>query len=114
MLVVNVPHDIVVPLTSNVPTRKLESSDVAAEPENIIPTESVCPKKCAVVGDSESVRLDISFKSPSHTGLQTTDLVTLHHKHILHSAFLKFPSQFVRVSVSEVIKILNTKRFRLL
>ncbi|KAL9669630.1 hypothetical protein QQ045_007177 [Rhodiola kirilowii] len=66
MLVVDVPHDLVTSLSSDVRTVNAESSDIAAEPVHVFATDSVC---------SESVRLDISFKSQSHTGLQTTDLV---------------------------------------
>ena len=85
MLVVEVPHDIITSGTSNVHTPKEEPTRISGEQGNHVPMDMVglensASPKCSQINfdngkDSKSVRLDISFKSPSHTGLQTTELV---------------------------------------
>ncbi|CAN8309004.1 unnamed protein product [Cochlearia groenlandica] len=81
MLVVDVPCDmvcslqspkdgpdcIIVDQDSNSNTEIVEFEDSAAV--NSLPTNT------GNLGNAKSVRLDISFKTPSHTGLQTTQLV---------------------------------------
>lgn len=85
MLVVEVPCDLIASSASNVQSPKEEPSHVSGEqdsnvqPDVVVLEESSLPK-CSqmnndTIKDSISVRLDISFKSPSHTGLQTTELV---------------------------------------
>lgn len=85
MLVVEVPHDLITSVTSHVHTPKEDSTQMAGEQSNHVHIDMVgidnsTSPKCPLVDfdngkDSKSVRLDISFKSPSHTGLQTTELV---------------------------------------
>ncbi|XP_043718931.1 uncharacterized protein LOC122666894 [Telopea speciosissima] len=87
MLVAEVPHDLVASTasTSKVQAPKVESTQLPTEQGGIIDPDMVgldkssWPKclhmKNDDVADVKSVRLDISFKSPSHTGLQTTELV---------------------------------------
>lgn len=85
MLVVEVPHDLIVSSASNVQSPKEEPLPMSGEhginvnSSVVVLEESVVPK-CLQINDdatkdSVSVRIDISFKSPSHTGLQTTQLV---------------------------------------
>ncbi|KAA8520481.1 hypothetical protein F0562_014737 [Nyssa sinensis] len=59
MLVVEVPHDLITTVASNV--QKLKEEPTQMNNDN--------------GKDAKSVRLDISFKSAPHTGLQTTELV---------------------------------------
>lgn len=85
MLVVEVPHDLATSGASNVHSPKEEQNHDCEEPCDLgdmnmgfsedssspsHPIESLREEK-----DSKSVRLDISFKASSHTGLQTTKLV---------------------------------------
>jgi len=85
MLVVEVPQDVI---TSSAPTLhslKEESRCTTGEHVNdghsdIIQLENPALLKRSqtnvyALKDSNSVRVDISFKSPSHTGLQTTGMV---------------------------------------
>ncbi|XP_024637780.1 uncharacterized protein [Medicago truncatula] len=85
MLVVEVPQDVI---TSSAPTLhslKEESHSTTGEHVNdshsdIIQLEDSALLKRSqtnvyALKDSNSVRVDISFKSPSHTGLQTTGMV---------------------------------------
>ncbi|KAK6120720.1 hypothetical protein DH2020_045536 [Rehmannia glutinosa] len=83
MLVVEVPHDLISTL-SNVQTPKEEADKLASEGGNLFKTDSTTSevttpnwsKKRNDINDGfKSVRIDISFKSPTHTGLQTTGLV---------------------------------------
>lgn len=84
MLVVEVPHDLIVSAASNVHVLK-ESSDVSGEQRNSFETDTVASESAALPSsintnnddgkEVKSIRLDISFKAPSHTGLQTTELV---------------------------------------
>uniref|UniRef100_A0A7N0ZQR2 Polymerase nucleotidyl transferase domain-containing protein n=1 Tax=Kalanchoe fedtschenkoi TaxID=63787 RepID=A0A7N0ZQR2_KALFE len=75
MLVVDVPRDLVSSLSSNVRTMKPGSLDLA-ELGHVNSASVDCSRTGSDFHkDPESVRLDISFKSSSHTGLQTTDLV---------------------------------------
>ncbi|KAH9621285.1 hypothetical protein KSS87_000896 [Heliosperma pusillum] len=84
MLVVDVPHDLVTaPVMAHRHTYSSEQSQLGSgqsfsqndtvasdnSPSSTGPELLDCDK------DSVSVRIDISFKSPSHTGLQTTELV---------------------------------------
>ncbi|CAN4125884.1 unnamed protein product [Withania somnifera] len=82
MLVVEVPHDLISSSLSNLQTPKAEPTQLTVEEGNTFLADSTCSdsppqwskvNKCAK--DVKAVRLDISFKSPSHTGLQTTELV---------------------------------------
>ncbi|KAF8379237.1 hypothetical protein HHK36_028669 [Tetracentron sinense] len=87
MLVAEVPRDLIVATgnASNVQIPKEESTQRTGEQGNIIHYDMVGSEnsslpKCSQMKvdngmDVKSVRLDISFKSPSHTGLQTTELV---------------------------------------
>ncbi|XP_059599133.1 uncharacterized protein LOC100265029 [Vitis vinifera] len=85
MLVVEVPPDLTTSAAPNLQTSKEEPTPMPGGQGSHIQTEmgglenSASPK-CAQINydnskDSKSVRIDISFKSPSHTGLQTTELV---------------------------------------
>lgn len=85
MLAADVPHDI---------NLSHENSSIADAPEahstqmpgkhsipglDLSSSESTCSSMCSKMKDDavdvKSIRLDISFKSPSHTGLQTSELV---------------------------------------
>lgn len=104
MLVVEVPCDLIASSTSNVQSPKEEPSNVSVEqgsnvrPDVVVLEELALPK-CSQMNydtnkDSISVRLDISFKSPSHTGLQTTELVFSSfspYKNLIPSTSLLFP-----------------------
>lgn len=85
MLVVEVPCDLI-STPSNVQTAKEEAEKVASDKgkafqSDAASTESTAsPTKWSKIGydsndEFKSVRLDISFKSATHTGLQTTGLV---------------------------------------
>ncbi|XP_023540334.1 uncharacterized protein LOC111800741 isoform X1 [Cucurbita pepo subsp. pepo] len=85
MLVVEVPHDLIASSTSNMQSSKEESSAVSGEQDvnllnDMASLEDSALQKCLVVkndssSSTKSVRIDISFKTPSHTGLQTSGLV---------------------------------------
>ncbi|OMP00684.1 PAP/25A-associated [Corchorus olitorius] len=85
MLVVEVPDDLISTGASNVqsPTDDHLETNVEhgnpAHSDTVVLEDSTSPKGSQVnygnTKDVKSVRLDISFKSPSHTGLQTTELV---------------------------------------
>ncbi|KAF9613740.1 hypothetical protein IFM89_010250 [Coptis chinensis] len=87
MLEVEVPQDVVTSSgnTSNEKTPKLKSAQINGEESSSDNSDTVVIEDCSWKMCSElkkeegvglkSVRLDISFKSPSHTGLQTTELV---------------------------------------
>ncbi|XP_022757001.1 uncharacterized protein LOC111304585 isoform X4 [Durio zibethinus] len=85
MLVVEVPDDLITSAASNVQSPTNEQIDKTAEHCNhahsdTVALEDSASPKCSQINygnmkDVKSVRLDISFKSPSHTGLQTTELV---------------------------------------
>lgn len=83
MLVVDVPHDLVTAATSNVHT-SLHEQNLLNNGQGINQSDPVgsdtspsteCSELINCGKEAVSVRLDISFKSPSHTGLQTTELV---------------------------------------
>ncbi|XVF33541.1 hypothetical protein REPUB_Repub17cG0177500 [Reevesia pubescens] len=85
MLVVEVPDDLITSAASNVQSPTDEQIEKTAELGNHAHSETVALEdaaspKCSQINygnmkDVKSVRIDISFKSPSHTGLQTTELV---------------------------------------
>ncbi|XP_023527216.1 uncharacterized protein LOC111790524 isoform X3 [Cucurbita pepo subsp. pepo] len=85
MLVVEVPHDLIILPTSNMQSPKEESSAVSGKQDvnilnNMAGLEDSALPKCFEVNydtsiSTKSVRIDISFKTPSHTGLQTSELV---------------------------------------
>ncbi|XP_059651589.1 uncharacterized protein LOC132299140 isoform X2 [Cornus florida] len=85
MLVVEVPNDLIISATSNVHAIKEEPTQVTGELANLFQTDLVglensTPSKLSQMDNDndknvKSVRLDVSFKSPSHTGFQTTELV---------------------------------------
>lgn len=84
MLVVDVPHDFVTATTApsvHISLREQHklNDGRGADQHDTTGSDSAPPLTCSEVincdKDSISVRLDISFKSPSHTGLQTTELV---------------------------------------
>lgn len=85
MLVVEVPNDLIASSASNVQSPKEEAPQMIGEPDNNVHScgvgleESATPKCPQIIydatKDSVSIRIDISFKSPSHTGFQTTQLV---------------------------------------
>ncbi|XP_074272967.1 uncharacterized protein LOC141596656 [Silene latifolia] len=82
MLVVDVPHDLVTaPVMTHRHTYSSEQNQLGSG-QSFSQTDTVASDNSpSMTGpelfkqDSVSVRLDISFKSPSHTGLQTTELV---------------------------------------
>lgn len=86
MLVVEVPNDLIASSASNVQSPKEEAPHMIGEPDNNVHScgvgleESATPKCPQIIydatKDSVSIRIDISFKSPSHTGFQTTQLVS--------------------------------------
>ncbi|KAI3693262.1 hypothetical protein L6452_33094 [Arctium lappa] len=71
MLVVEVPLDLIVSSASNVPLMR--------RPPLTSVDQEISASKMSTDGgkdpDVQSIRIDISFKAPSHTGLQTTELV---------------------------------------
>ncbi|CAH9096509.1 unnamed protein product [Cuscuta europaea] len=80
MLVVEVPHDLITSTSSHSQTPKAHTTSEGnpfqvdgASSESC--TSPKWPKMDAYVKNVKSVRIDISFNSPSHTGLQTTELV---------------------------------------
>ncbi|CAL5381431.1 unnamed protein product [Camellia sinensis] len=84
MLLVEVPHDLITPAVSTISTLKEEPTEVISGHNpfqtNMANLESSASPKCSNMNtdddkDMKSIRLDISFLSPSHTGLQTTELV---------------------------------------
>ncbi|XP_075094308.1 uncharacterized protein LOC107762184 isoform X1 [Nicotiana tabacum] len=85
MLVVEVPHDLILSSLSNLQTPKAEPTQLTVEEGNaVFQADSTCSESSSSPQwskmnecrkDVKAVRLDISFKSPSHTGLQTTELV---------------------------------------
>ncbi|CAO2834833.1 unnamed protein product [Amaranthus hypochondriacus] len=84
MLVVDVPHDTVTSIaTPSVHTPLNEQHQLndghAVDQNDAISSDSspspTCSEHVNCGRDPISVRLDISFKSPSHTGLRTTELV---------------------------------------
>ncbi|KAK7260115.1 hypothetical protein RIF29_25888 [Crotalaria pallida] len=85
MLVVEVPQDAITSSAPLVQSLKEEPHGTPGEHGNeshsdIIQSEDPTLPKGSQINfdassDSKSVRLDISFKSPSHTGLQTTEMV---------------------------------------
>lgn len=82
MVVVEVPCDLVV---THLPISKEEQPiQVSNEHDKISSTDTDVSESSVLLersnmnnakGKTKSVRLDISFKSSSHTGLQTTELV---------------------------------------
>jgi hypothetical protein len=77
--VVEVPHDLISSTAPDVQASKVES----VQSEDPIGSESYVSAKYSKMKnetgkDVNSIRLDISFKSPSHTGLQTTELVCIY------------------------------------
>jgi len=84
MLVVEVPRDLVTPAASTISTVKELTEEITEGANNfranLVNSEASSSPKCSNMnngddGDMKSIRIDISFKSPSHTGLQTTELV---------------------------------------
>ncbi|KAL5728282.1 hypothetical protein ACHQM5_001389 [Ranunculus cassubicifolius] len=86
MLVVDVPQDVIYTAhNSNDQTPDMKSAQANGDESSSDHSDSVVIEDCSWKTSSgmkkeegvgvESVRLDISFKSPSHTGLQTTELV---------------------------------------
>lgn len=81
MLVVEVPHDFITSSSSHSQTPEAQTiSEGNPFQADGTSSESSTSPKWPKMNDSgkdvKSVRLDISFKSPSHTGLQTSELVT--------------------------------------
>lgn len=86
MLVVEVPNDLIASSASNVQSPKEKPPHISGEQgsnlqSDVVVLEDSSLPKCTQMNydtprDSVSVRLDISFKSLSHTGLQTTELVS--------------------------------------
>ncbi|XP_052192225.1 uncharacterized protein LOC127801296 isoform X2 [Diospyros lotus] len=84
MLVVEVPRDLVTPAASAISTVKELTEEITEGANNfranLVNSEASSSLKCSNMNngdgkDMKSIRIDISFKSPSHTGLQTTELV---------------------------------------
>ncbi|KAL2251531.1 UNVERIFIED_CONTAM: hypothetical protein Sindi_2275400 [Sesamum indicum] len=94
MLVVEVPLALISTTMSNVQTPKEEADQVASEDGNPFQTDAASlegttsPKWSKIRNGAndgfKSVRLDISFKSPTHTGLQTTGLILLITRFLQH------------------------------
>ncbi|KAL3624512.1 hypothetical protein CASFOL_031180 [Castilleja foliolosa] len=74
MLVVEVPRDLISTL-SNVQRPKEEADQLSSAGDNHFQTDGTSKIKSDINDGLKSVRIDISFKSPNHTGLQTTGLV---------------------------------------
>ncbi|GFQ02394.1 non-canonical poly(A) RNA polymerase papd5 [Phtheirospermum japonicum] len=74
MLVVEVPRDLISTL-SNVQRLKEEADQLSSAGDNHFQTDGTTKIKNDISDGLKSVRIDISFKSPTHTGLQTTGLV---------------------------------------
>ena len=93
MLVVEVPKEFITPAASTISTLKEEQAKMISEGgnpfrTNLVNLESSISSKCSNMNheddkDMKSIRVDISFKSPSHTGLQTTELVSFDEKILL-------------------------------
>ncbi|XP_027335017.1 uncharacterized protein LOC113849355 [Abrus precatorius] len=84
MLVVEVPQDVIISLDPMIQSLKEELHCMHGEHGNGNHSEIVHLEESALSKGSQmnfdalkskSIRLDISFKSPSHTGLQTTEMV---------------------------------------
>lgn len=85
MLVVDVPYDAIISSAPILHSPKGKSALTAGANDSvvcsdIIHSEDSTVLKCSLINsdtekDSKSVRIDISFKTPSHTGLQTSELV---------------------------------------
>lgn len=82
MLEVDVPHDLVTVSASSLHPSFTEQNQLnggqGVDQNDIISSDNSPSPNCSEINcskDALSVRLDISFKSPSHTGLQTTELV---------------------------------------
>jgi len=85
MLEVDVPHDLVTASASSLHPSFSEQNQLnngqVVDQNDIISSDNAPSPNCSEIScskDALSVRLDISFKSPSHTGLQTTELVLLY------------------------------------
>lgn len=86
MLVMEVPHDLVAHSSSMISTLKEEPTKLTGEGDtpvetNMVNLESSTSVNCSTMNHDDdkhmkSICIDISFKSPSHTGLQTTELVS--------------------------------------
>lgn len=105
MLVVEVPQDLIASSATSVQASKKELLQNTSEQSNsflVDPTrlETSASLHCSKMKhetdkDVKSVRLDISFKSPSHTGLQTTELVNFFEEFIfLASMLLRLTTKF--------------------
>ncbi|PKI51818.1 hypothetical protein CRG98_027791 [Punica granatum] len=85
MLEVEVPRDLITSTASRVQSPKEDPVQINREERNLVDfqvgesEDSSSPRCCQTnyecKKDPKTVRLDISFKSASHTGLQTTELV---------------------------------------
>ncbi|XP_047341553.1 uncharacterized protein LOC124945204 [Impatiens glandulifera] len=73
MLVVEVPHDLIIPAASTISTSKGKRVEVLGEQGDTYGVGDGADNSSRK--DAQSIHLDISFKSSSHTGLQTTELV---------------------------------------
>lgn len=91
MLVVEVPDNLVTSTVPNIQMPKEEAEQLASASEEGDPfpidaslESSSSPKWSKITNDAgdrvKVVRLDISFKSPNHTGLQTTGLVIIYRE----------------------------------
>lgn len=102
MVVVEVPCDLIVthiPISKEELVRVSNEQDKTSLTDADISESSVLPERSNVnnaKGRTKSVRLDISFKSPSHTGLQTTELVYI--KCFLILSLFLIVSSFRRIS----------------
>lgn len=77
MLVAEVPCDLTLSHgRSSIVDISKDSSKISGEHNSASSKDSMIIEDDAVVG-VKPIRLDISFKSTSHTGLQTSDLVTI-------------------------------------
>lgn len=81
MLVVEVPQDVInssAPMIQSLKQNPHRSPGNNNNSDTIQLEDLASPKGSQMKFDalkSKSVRLDISFKTPSHTGLQTTEMV---------------------------------------
>lgn len=110
MLEVEVPRDLITSNASCVQSPKEDPVQISGEDCNLVDcqvgeSEDSASPRCSQTNyeckiDPKTVRLDISFKSASHTGLQTTELVM----QFLFFPVLALPTSFLRLYILFFIK----------
>jgi hypothetical protein len=90
------------------------SDNSSSEGSNTLMSSKMHKDDCDV---AQSIRLDISFKSPSHTGLQTTELVNqkptinLNILNTIISSFLLLLISFLRSLITSLVVLYNYLQF---